>query len=90
MGPTVQFPLLRIDVPEMAEFVYCPSGKFLCWHLGVDSIQKSFTEASRKYVNRVHDVVEGSTPSTTPICRYNNRVVPVLSFASQFACPPPC
>ena len=38
---------------------------------------------------RIHEVVEGKAPSTTSICRYNQRVVPVLSFVSQFACPAP-
>ena len=39
-------------------------------------------------MQRVHEVVEGRAPSTTAICRYNQKVIPVVSYVSQLAAPP--
>ena len=80
---------LRINVPDFAELVICSSGKYLGWHLGIKSTEKSFKQPLRKCVCRVHEVVEGKAPSTTSISRYNQRAVPVLSFVSQSACSTP-
>ena len=79
---------LRDNVPEFQDFHISSSGKYLGWYLGRDSVQLSFQDPIKKLVHRVHEVVAGHAPAPTAILRYNQRAVPVLSFVSQFACPP--
>ena len=52
------------------------------------SVDTSYKEPLKKFVNRITEGVEGKAPCTTAICRYNQRVVPVLSYVSQLASPP--
>ena len=42
----------------------------------------------KKFVNRVHEICLGKAPAAVAVIRYNKRVVPVLSYVSQFAVPP--
>ena len=79
---------LRDNVPEFQDFLISSSGKYLGWHLGRDSVELSFQDPIKKFVHRVHEIVAGNAPAPTAIVRYNQRAVPVLSFVSQFACPP--
>ena len=78
---------LRVNVPGLAESVSKTSRKHLGWYLGIDSTDKSYQELLTKFAHRVREVVEGKAPSTICSCRCNQRVVPVLSHVSRFACP---
>jgi len=79
---------LRENVPEFSEFLIQESGKYLGWHLGNNSRITSFKDPLVKYVNRVEEITGGKAPATTSLCRYNQRAVNVLSYVSQFSCPP--
>ena len=79
---------LSHNVPDFMDFCICSSGKYLGWHLGINSVALSFEDPMKKVVTRVHEVVAGHGPVTSAILRYNQRIVPVLSFVSQFAHPP--
>ena len=41
----------------------------------------------KKFVNRVHEVSIGKAPAAVVVIRYNQRVLPVFSYVSQFAIP---
>ena len=79
---------LRAHVCEFAEFTICSSGGYLGWHLGIDSIAKSFEGPLRNFVSRVHGPMEEKAPSIISFCKYDHGLVPVLYFVSQPACPP--
>ena len=79
---------LADNVPDFKDFCICSSGKYLGWYLGVDSVAFSFGDPIKKIVHRIHEVVAANGPVTSAFLRYNQRVVPVLSFVSQFAHPP--
>jgi len=79
---------LSEHVPGFLEFSVKPSGKYLGWWLGVDSVNMSYKDPVDKFVHRVEDVVGGKAPAATSICRYNQRGVTVLSYVAQFSLPP--
>ena len=79
---------LAANVPQFSNIVIAESGKFLGWHLGNQSATLSFAAPIKKFVNRVHEVCLGKAPAAVAVIRYNQRVVPVLSYVSQFAVPP--
>ena len=47
-----------------------------------------FLPPIKKFVNRVHEICLGKAPAAVALIRYNQRVLPVLSYVSQFAIPP--
>ena len=79
---------LREHIPEFAEFQIAASGKYLGWHLGVDSATLSFHDPLAKFNKRVLEIADGKAPSTVAFLRYNERAVSVLSYVAQFAIPP--
>ena len=79
---------LAINVPQFANIVIAESGKFLGWHLGRHSAILSFAAPIKKFVHRVHEICLGKAPAAVAVIRYNQRVVPVLSYVAQFAIPP--
>ena len=79
---------LEANVPDFIEFKICTAGKYLGWTLGVSAISISFQEPLKKFTLRVEEVCAGNAPSTTSICRYNQRAVSVLSYVAQFSPPP--
>ena len=74
---------LREHIPEFANFIIAESGKYLGWHLGKHSTDKSFKEPIAKFGNRVKEVCQGGAPSTAAFVRYNERAVSVLSYVAQ-------
>ena len=80
---------LRRHAPSSENMRIESSGKYLGWALGRDGHVQSFKGPIDKYRDRVLEVVAGNAPATQAILRYNQRAVPVLSFVSQFAPPPP-
>ena len=79
---------LSINVPEFVDFSIASSGKYLGYYLGRDSEHRSFDAPFEKVEQRVLEIVDANAPVTSCIIRYNQRVVPVLSYVSQFAFPP--
>ena len=79
---------LSINVPQFSNIIIAESGKFLGWHLGRQSATLSFPAPIKKFVNRVHEICLGKAPAAVSLIRYNQRVLPVLSYVSQFAIPP--
>ena len=79
---------LIINLPAFKDIIIAESGQFLGWYLGRQSATLSFAAPVKKSVNRVHEIVMGSAPSTVSIIRYNQRAVPVLSYVSKFTIPP--
>jgi len=79
---------LAVNVPQFSNIVIAESGKFLGWHLGRHAATLSFAAPIKKYANRVHEICNGKSPAAVAVIRYNQRVVPVLSYVSQFAVPP--
>ena len=79
---------LSLNVPQFSDIIIADSGKFLGWHLGRHSATLSFAAPIKKFVNRVHEICLGNAPAAVSLIRYNQRVVPVLSYVSQFAIPP--
>jgi len=78
---------LKVNVPDFQDFSITGAGKYLGWYLGRNSIALSYAAPLEKYASRVQEVVDGSAPATVAIVRYNQRVVPVLSYVAQFAAP---
>ena len=70
------------NVFEFGEFEIMSSGKYLGWYLGVDSVNISYKAALVKCARRVEEVVGGKAPAIISIVRYNQRVLPVLSYGS--------
>ena len=58
------------------------------WQLGRQSATLSFAAPIQKFVNHVYEVVMGQAPHTGAFIRSNQRVVPMLSYASRLAVPP--
>ena len=79
---------LCIHIPEFSNFKICSSGKYLGWHLGVDSNVLSFRDPLAKFGKRVVGISEAKAPATISMLRYNERAIPVLSYVAQFATPP--
>ena len=79
---------LSTNVPEFSDIIIAESGKFLGWHLGTQADTRSFSAPIKKFVNRVHEVCLGKAPAAVSMIRYNQRILLVLSYASQFAIPP--
>ena len=79
---------LSQHVPEFEVFCIASSGKYLGFYLGVDSCFKSFQEPLEKLDLRVREIVAANAPVTSNIIKFNQKVVPVLSYVSQFAFPP--
>ena len=79
---------LATNVPEFSGIIIAESGKFLGWHLGTQADTRSFSAPIKKFVNRVHEVCLGKAPAAVSMIRYNQRVLFVLSYVSQFAIPP--
>ena len=79
---------LAINVPQFSIIVIAESGKFLGWHLGRHSATLSYAAPIKKFVHRVHEICLGKAPAAVAVIRYNQRVVPVLSYVAQFVVPP--
>ena len=78
---------LKANVPDFQDFSITNAGKYLGWYLGRNSIALSFAAPLEKYTSRIQEVVDGSAPATVAIVRYNQRVIPVLSYVAQLAVP---
>ena len=76
------------NVPDFKEFRIQCTGKYLGWHLGLDSETVSFRDPLKKFKDRVLEVAQGLASATSSIIRYNQRAVTVLSYVAQFAAPP--
>ena len=74
--------------PRFSDIIIADSGEFLGWHLGSQAASRSFSAPIKKFVNRVHEICLGKAPTAVSLIRYNQRVLPVLSYVSQFAIPP--
>ena len=79
---------LAINVPQFSNIVIEESGRFLGWHLGRHFATLSYAAPIKKFVQRVHEFCLGKAPAAVAVIRYNQRVVPVLSYVAQFAVPP--
>ena len=71
---------LCVHIPEFSSFKICTSGKYLGWHLGVDSNELSCREPLAKYGKRVVDISEAEAPATISMLRYNE------SYSCAFLC----
>ena len=81
---------LSSNLPEFKDIKIQSSGKYLGWYLSVDATKASFKEPLSKVVQRVQEVTSGNAPAATSILRFNQRVVPVLAYVSQFSPPQRC
>ena len=81
---------LAVNVPQFVDIVIAESGKFLGWHLGRHSATLSYAAPIKKFSHRVQEICIGKAPVAVALVRYNQRVVPVLSYVAQFAVPPDC
>jgi len=79
---------LAANVSQFSNIVIAEAGRFLGWHLGRHSATLFFAAPIKKFVNRVHEICLGKAPAAVAVIRDNQRVVPVLSYVSQFAVPP--
>ena len=79
---------LSSNLPEFKDIKIQSSGKYLGWYLGVDATKASFKEPLLKVVQRVQEVTSGNAPAATSILRFNQQVVFVLAYVSQFSPPP--
>ena len=79
---------LAVNVPQFVDIVIAESGKFLGWHLGRHSATLSYAAPIKKFSQRVQEICLGKAPAATSLVRFNQRVVPVLSYVAQFAVPP--
>ena len=70
---------LKLNVPDFAEFIIAPAGKYLGWYLGRNAVTLSFASPFSKYSARVQQVFDGAAPAATSIVRYNQQAVPVFS-----------
>ena len=72
------------NIPEWQDFQIVPAAKYLGVFLGVDAASITFREPTHKYFDRVEQVSCSVAPSLGSILRYNERVVTVFSYVSQF------
>ena len=79
---------LAINVPQFPNIVIAESGESLGWYLGRHSPTLSFTAPVKKFVHRIHEICLGKAPAAVAVIRYNQRLVPVLSYVARFAIPP--
>ena len=78
---------LFINVLQLADIIIADSGKSLGWHLGRQAATWSFAAPVKKFVSRVHEICLEKAPAAVELIRYNQRVLFVLSYVSQFATP---
>ena len=71
---------LKLNVPDFADFIIAPAGKYLGWYLGRNAVTLSFSSPFSKYAARVQEVFDGAAPSATSIVKYNQQAVPVFSY----------
>ena len=74
---------LSVEIPAWKNMQIVVNGKYLGVYLGVGGSEKTFEVCEEKYLSRCFDISLSVASALPTIVRYNERAVPVFSYASQ-------